>query len=153
MVKTLSTTNIRSAFDGTSGEHALRVFLHHHGDSLVSFRLNNVVVAEQSLYPGSATSHEDVQAEMLSALKAMKRDLVNLESASIRLQRVTCCVQCPHYVGNPAVVLIHQDGRARVEASDIEMVAQELGVMEKNGIWDFGEYIMGEDNSQSFEDK
>ncbi|KAK5129450.1 hypothetical protein LTR08_003243 [Meristemomyces frigidus] len=112
-------------------------FVDCHGKTLISLRLDNIVFTT-TRWPNLG----DVQVSMLYGLSLLKKRLPNLTDASVRLQRVTCCADCPDYVGNPAAVPSHQERRYMVKASDIEAVANELDVLERDGVWDFGEYIM-----------
>ena len=75
---------------------------------------------------------------MLNGLRSRKEHLVNLEDASRRLQRVTC------FSAHQDTILIANGyvNMATVKVSDIEKVAEELGVEERDGVWDFGDYII-----------
>jgi len=112
-------------------------FVLQHGQTLSAFHLNNVAL----------TKHDgvDVRTGMMEGLKVLKDNLPNLEEASIVLRRTACGSDCPDYVGSASSGLCcPAEGVASrlFRASDIEAVAEAVGVEERDGTWDFGEYLM-----------
>lgn len=117
-------------------------FLRLHRDSLRTINLSNVAMAE---YRALA-----VKAGMRDGLTYMAQQLHKLGNAIIVLRQAKCCHVCIDFIGQPRAGQCCQAAltgngvtrRSRIKASIAQDLATELGVEERDGVWNFGEHVM-----------